>query len=74
MKIEKQLTIIAVISAIITMVLFFMLDRKSDSGFFNTAFEFLLVTGLTFLVIAINFFAIRFFVRKIAGLFAKKQD
>jgi hypothetical protein len=73
MKLEKQLTIIAVVSIIITMVLFFVLEKKADSGFFNTAVELLLMAGMTFLVIAINFFAIRFFVSKIAGFFRKKH-
>ncbi len=72
MKIEKQLTIIAVISVIVTMILFFMLEKKPGSGIFNTTVELMLTAGMTFLVIAINFFAIRFFVRKIAGLFSKK--
>jgi hypothetical protein len=73
MKIEKQLTIIAVISIIITAILFFVLDKKAGSGLFNTVFELVLMTGMTFLVIAINFFAIRFFIRKLTALFRKKQ-
>jgi len=74
MKIEKQLTIIAVISMVITVILFFFLERKPGSGIFNTLFELLLMTGMTFVVIAINFFAIRFFIRKIAGFFKTKRD
>jgi len=68
MKIEKQLMIIAVISMIITTILFFVLERKPGSGVFNTIVELVLMTGLTFLVIAINFFAIRFFIKKISRL------
>lgn len=66
MKIEKQLTIIAVISVIITVILFFVLERKSGSGVFNTIVELGLTAGMTFLILSINFFAIRFFIRKIA--------
>ena len=73
MRTEKQLTIIAVISIIITITLFFFLERKPGSGVFNTVFELFLMAGMTFVIIAINFFAIRLLVRKFRELVKKKR-
>ena len=72
-NLEKQLTIIAVVSVIITMILFFLLERKPGSGIFNTVFELFLMAGMTFVIIAINFFAIRLLAKKFRALVRKKK-
>lgn len=68
MKLEKKLLVIGIVSFILTMVLYFLDSDERTSSLFTTIFEIFLMTAMLFLVIAINFFAISFFVRKMRGL------
>jgi NADH:ubiquinone oxidoreductase subunit 3 (subunit A) len=68
MKTEKKLIIIGILSVLITLVLF-AIDTApmypGISGIFRSIFELGMMAFLIFLIIAMNFFAIAFVVRKV---------
>jgi hypothetical protein len=63
MSMEKKITIIAVISVVVTITLFWLDDDPPYENIFKTIFELLLMTILIFGIITMNFFAISFFVK-----------
>ena len=74
MKLEKQLLIIGIVAVIFTAVVYFTTGNTNTtglSGTFNTIFELFLMGAMVFLVLAINFFALRFFVRKLREIVRK---
>lgn len=74
MKLEKQLLIIGAVAVVFTVTLYFTTGNNNKpgvSGTFNTIFELFLMSAMVFLVLAINFFAVRFFVRKVRELVRK---
>jgi ABC-type multidrug transport system fused ATPase/permease subunit len=71
MNLEKKITIIAVISVMLTITLFWLDDDPPYENIFKTIFELLLMTILIFGIITMNFFAISFFVKRIKSLFRR---
>lgn len=74
MKLEKQLLIIGIVAVIFTAVVYFTTGNTNKAGFsgtFNTIFELFLMAAMVFLVLAINFFAIRFVMRQLRAFFRK---
>ena len=72
MQLSKKLIVIAAISFVVTMVLFFLDSDPAYPGFsgaLKTVFEIGLMTFLIFCILAINYFALSFFIRKITKLF-----
>jgi hypothetical protein len=72
MTIEKKITIIGIISVIITIVLFCIDSNPKNQSIFRAVFEFSLMALLLFGIIAMNYFAIAFCIRKIGKLFKRK--
>lgn len=71
MPTSKKLIIIGVIAVVVTLVLFFIDSDPMYPGFsgvLKTIFECIMMAALIFLILAINFFALSFFVKKIAQL------
>lgn len=70
---QKKLIIIAVISILFSVSSFFILDGKKNPNLFMNVFEIGMLSVLIFLLLAINFFALRFCIRKVKQYFASKK-
>jgi hypothetical protein len=72
MKTEKKLIIIGILSVLITLVLF-AIDIKpmysGMSGIIRSIFELGMMAFLIFLILAMNYFAIAFVIRKVRDFF-----
>ncbi|HLA55933.1 MAG TPA: hypothetical protein VK623_07515 [Flavobacterium sp.] len=71
MTIEKKITIIAIISVILTGVLFFLDSDPINESVFRISFELLLMAVFLFIIIAINYFAIAFCIKKARQYFKR---
>ena len=70
---QKKLIIIAIISFIISVSSFFILDGKKNPNLFMNVFEIGMLSVLIFLLLTINFFALMFCIKKIKQYFASKM-
>ncbi|RZK10481.1 MAG: hypothetical protein EOO46_10620 [Flavobacterium sp.] len=73
MNSQKKLIIIAIISFIISVLSFFILDGNKNPNLFMNVFEIGMLSVLIFLLLTINFFALMFCIRKIKQYFDSKK-
>jgi hypothetical protein len=70
---QKKLIIIAIISILFSVSSFFILGGKKNPNLFVNVFEIGMLSVLIFLLLTINFFALRFCIRRVKQHFASKK-
>jgi len=70
---QKKLIIIAIISFLLSVTSFFVLDGKKNPSLFMNIFEIGMLGVLIFLLLTINFFALVFSINKVKQYFASKK-
>lgn len=73
MNLQKKLIIIAIVSFIISISSFFILDGNKNPNLFMNVFEIGMLTVLIFLLLAINFFALMFCIKKVRQFIEKRN-
>gem|GEM_PF-5734838 len=70
---QKKLIIIAIISFILSVTSFFVLDGKKNPSLFMNVFEIGMLGVLIFLLLSINFFALVFCIKKVKLYFSSEN-
>ncbi|MFY0482929.1 hypothetical protein ACI6PS_09990 [Flavobacterium sp. PLA-1-15] len=70
---QKKLIVIAVLSFIASVSFFFILDGKKNPNIFMNVFEIGMMSVLIFILLAINFFALLFCIKKVKQYFASRK-
>lgn len=73
MKTPTKLIIISIISLVFSVASFFVMDGNKNQNLFLNLFEIAMLTVLTFLLLTINFFAIRLCIRKVTEYIRDKK-
>lgn len=74
MKTQTKLIIIGIISIVFSVTSFFVLDGNGNANIFMKVFEIAMLSVLTFFLLTINFFAIRFCIRRVTKYMNRKKD
>lgn len=73
MSFRKKIIIIAILSFIISIVSFIVLDGKRNPNLFTNVFEIGMLTVLIFLLLSINFFALSLCIKKLRQYIKRNQ-
>ncbi|WP_026706522.1 hypothetical protein [Flavobacterium soli] len=74
MKTQTKLIFVGIISIVFSVTSFFVLDGDRNANLFMNVFEIAMLSVLTFFLLAINFFAIRFCIRRITEYMNSKKE
>lgn len=74
MALQKKLIIIGILSILFSIVSFFVVGGERNPNIFMNVFEIGMLAVLAFFLFAINFFALAFCIKKIAGFLKKRNQ
>lgn len=74
MKTQTKLIFVGIISIVFSVTSFFVLDGDRNANLFMNVFEIAMLSVLTFFLLTINFFAIRFCIRRITEYRNSKKE